>query len=97
MRSGARGIIAGEKRLHKYQLVSSCYVPSRLLLSLLRPLEKRLCLCPRRRPGAEPLVTEGGESWVGGASLKGIITVSPGDVYNHSVEQTGSGERRERV
>lgn len=29
--------------------------------------------------------------WEGGGSLKGIITVSPEYVHNHSVKQTGVG------
>lgn len=39
----------------------------------------------------ERLGVGGGERWRWGAFLKGIITVSPENVHNHSVKQTGAG------
>lgn len=59
-------------------------------------------LRPCRRPETTGLLgTDGGErwrwglwggwEWGGGGSLKGIITVSPEYVHNHSVKQTGVG------
>lgn len=47
-----------------------------LFKSLLRPLQASW---------------DGAARWRWGASLKGIITVSPEDVHNHSVKQTGVG------
>ena len=61
--------------------------------SLCRPPFKSL-LPPCRRPEAEWLGTGGGGRWRWGASLKGIITVSPEDVHNHSVKQTGVGREK---
>lgn len=75
-------IIAGEKLLPMNQLISFCYGPSLLLLL---SLSQSLCFrfASILRWGAWGLKEDrnGGK----GASLKGIITVSPEVVHNHSV------------
>lgn len=96
------GIIAGEKLLLMYQIISSCYMARHVSV-------QSLCFHPASvlRRSCWGLTEESGmEVWGvgwdelrggGGVSLKGIITVSPEYVHNHSVKQTGVGERREHI
>lgn len=76
-------IIAWEKLLHSTsssRFALACYFSSFLCHSAAKSL---------LHPKMEPLGTEDAEKWRRGVSLKGIITVSPEEVHNHSVKQTG--------
>lgn len=81
------GIIAGKKLLHKYQLISFWYGPSCLLLSEPSFVQVFASALWASLDGAvrDWRRTDGGE----GLLLKGIITVSPEYVYNHSAKQWG--------
>lgn len=82
---------------------AAAHVPAHLVLlwPVTSPLQPSfvlsLCFDPAGRPETELLGTDGGERWRWGCgggwggSLKGIITVSPEYVHNHSVKQTGVG------
>lgn len=77
------GIIAGRKLLHKYQLISFWYDSSFLLLS--EPSSDQVfasaLLASLRWSRWELKEERGGGD---GCFLKGIITVSPENVHNHS-------------